>query len=396
MIKKAQIKFICFTMALLFVIFSIIFGASYILLKNVNERGIIHNLEYVERDYKDTQGQISSNSSFVAKVSKDLDSTNPIIEITKSSQSIFSDQDIERIVKVIISDGYKSGSVGQVYYKIESSAFDNIIIASNVRDILQEFRNNVLNSLSILLLIYILLTIVVVIWSFNVFTPIQDAFLKQKQFISNASHELKTPLTIISANAEIIKNTDNSQWVENINSQTERMNLLVNDLLTLAKIDEQKVPLSTLEFNLSEVIVNATLAFDAVAFEKGKNLILNVQDNIQYKGDLQSVKNIVNILIDNAIKHAQKGGEIIVTLKKENNKISFTVFNTGSNVPDSQASKVFERFYRADPSRSRESGGGSGLGLSIAKGIADNNKWKISAVSKLNQYMVITVIFNNK
>ncbi len=393
MIKKAQIKFICFTIALLFVIFSIIFGASYILLKNVNDRGIIHNLEYVERDYKDTQGQISSNNSFVAKVSKASQNAGEIIEISKSNESIFTDQDIERIINVILSNGYKSGSVGQVYYKIESLPFDNIIIASNVSEILQEFRLNVLNALSILLIIFFVLVILVVLWSFNVFSPIKDAFVKQKQFISNASHELKTPLTIISANAEIIKNTDNSQWVENINSQTERMNLLVNDLLTLAKIDEQKVPLSSLEFNLSEVITNDTLPFDAVAFEKGKMLLLDVQPDIQYKGDLQSVKNMVNILLDNAIKHAEKGGEIRVSLKKENSKISLTVFNTGSNVPDHQANKVFERFYRADASRSRESGGGSGLGLSIAKGIAMNNKWKITAVSKLNQYMSITVVF---
>ncbi len=393
MIKKAQIKFICFTISLLFLIFSIIFGASYILLKNVNDRGIIHNLEYVERDYKDTQGQISSSNSFVAKVSKESQNEGEILEISKSNESIFTDQEIEKIVSTILLNGYKSGSVGQVYYKIESMPFDNLIIASNVSDILQEFRLNVLNALSILLIIFFVLAILVVLWSFNVFSPIKDAFVKQKQFISNASHELKTPLTIISANAEIIKNTDNSQWVNNINSQTERMNLLVNDLLTLAKIDEQSVPLSSLEFNLSEVITNDTLPFDAVAFEKGKMLLLDVQPNIQYKGDLQSVKNMVNILLDNAIKHAEKGGEIRVSLKKENSKISLTVFNTGSNVPDHQANKVFERFYRADASRSRESGGGSGLGLSIAKGIATNNKWKISAVSKLNQYMSITVIF---
>ena len=140
MIKKAQIKFICFTTALLFVIFSIIFGASYFLLKNVNDRSIVHNLEYVERDYKDTQGQISSNKSFVAKISKDSQNTVEIIEISKSNESIFTDQDVEKIVGVIIAKGYKSGSVGQVYYKIESLSFDNIIIASNVTDILQEFR----------------------------------------------------------------------------------------------------------------------------------------------------------------------------------------------------------------------------------------------------------------
>ncbi len=393
MIKKAQIKFICFTLVLLFLIFSIIFGASYILLKNVNDSSIMHNLEYVEKDYNDTQGQISSNNSFVVKISKDPHSSNVILDVSKSNDSIFSDQDVERIVKIILANGYRSGAVGQVYYKVQVSPFYNIIVASNVNNILQEFRLNVLNALSILLIIYFILAIIIVIWSFNVFSPIKDAFVKQKQFISNASHELKTPLTIISANAEIIKNTDNSQWVQNINSQTERMNLLVNDLLTLAKIDEQKEPLSSLEFNLSEVVINDSLPFDAVAFEKGKMLLLDVQPNIQYKGDLKSVKNMVNILLDNAVKHAEKGGEIRVSLKKENSKILLTVFNSGSNVPDHQANKVFERFYRADASRSRDSGGGSGLGLSIAKGIAMNNKWKISAVSKLNQYMSITVIF---
>ncbi len=393
MIKKAQIKFICFTMALLFLIFSIIFGASYILLKNINERSVVHNLEYVQREYNDTQGNISSNNSFVAKISNNPTTLNQILEVSKSDDSIYSDEEIEKIIKVILSNEYVSGSVGNVYYKVENRPFHNIIIASDVTDILSEFRLNVLNALSILLIIYFVLAIVAVICSFNVFTPIKDAFIKQKQFISNANHELKTPLTIISANAEIIKSTNDSPWIDNINSQTERMNLLVNDLLTLAKIDEQTIPLSKLEFNLSEEIVNDALSFDAVAFEKGKMLLIDVQPNIQYKGDLQSVKNIINILLDNAVKHADKGGEIRVSLKKENSKITLTIFNTGSNVPDHQADKVFERFYRPDPSRSRESGGGSGLGLSIAKGIALNNKWKISATSKLNQYMVITVIF---
>jgi signal transduction histidine kinase len=347
----------------------------------------------VENQYNDTSGITSANNAFVAKVEKSSLGDQVIVDISKSDGSIFSDEQIRDFVNIILSNGLKSGSVNNIYYKIESIPFYDIIIATDVSNILHDFRINVLNALSIHIVVYLILSVIAVILSFNVFKPIKDSFLKQKQFISNASHELKTPLTIISANAEIIKSTSDSQWIDNINSQTERMNLLVNDLLTLAKIDEQKTPISLLEFNLSEVIINDTLPFDAVAYEKGKNLILDVQENIQYKGDLQSVKNIVNILLDNAIKHAEKGGEIIVTLKKENNKISLTIFNTGSNVPDNQASKVFERFYRADQSRSRESGGGSGLGLSIAKGIADNNKWKISAVSKLNQYMSITVIF---
>ena len=236
-----------------------------------------------------------------------------------------------------------------------------------------------------------MLFIFVYILSLSVFDPIKETLFKQKQFISNASHELKTPLTIISANAEVLKQNGDNQWIDNITSQTERLNLLVNDMLSLAKIDEAKEQLSILNFNLSEVVTNEALAFDALAFEKGKNLSLFIQPNLQYKGDIKSVKNIVNILLDNAVKHANTGGEIALYLKKDGNKTSLVVFNTGSDIPNSDSQKVFERFYRSDQSRSRESGG-SGLGLSIAKGIADNNKWKITATSKYQESMTITLI----
>ena len=130
-----------------------------------------------------------------------------------------------------------------------------------------------------------------------------------------------------------------------------------------------------------------------MAFENGKTLNIDIEPDILYKGDLLSVKKIVSILLDNAVKHADPCGEILVTLKKENGKTVLTVFNSGSFVPTEDSNKVFERFYRGDSSRSRESGG-SGLGLSIAKSIADINKWKINAVSIPEVSMTVTVVFN--
>ena len=117
------------------------------------------------------------------------------------------------------------------------------------------------------------------------------------------------------------------------------------------------------------------------------------EEKITYKGDQASVKQIVSILMDNAVKYANKGGTINVTLKKEIGKnVSLTVYNTGSQIPAEDSNKIFERFYRGDSSRSRESGG-SGLGLAIAKSIADANKWKITAESILNESMTIKIIF---
>ena len=170
------------------------------------------------------------------------------------------------------------------------------------------------------------------------------------------------------------------------------MSALVGDMLTLAKMDEREKEILPLQFNLSDEIINCTLPFDAVAFEKGKSIDVDVEPDIIYKGDVNSVKNIVNIIIDNAVKHASVNGKILVKLKKENGKAIFTVFNAGSKVPDKDSNKVFERFYRPDDSRSRDSGG-SGLGLAIAKGIADSNKWKITAKSVFNKSMTITIVF---
>ena len=168
--------------------------------------------------------------------------------------------------------------------------------------------------------------------------------------------------------------------------------MLVTDMLTLAKMDEGNINLSKMEFDLSSEITNTALPFDAVAFEKGRTIELDVCPEVKLSGDLQSLKTIVNILLDNAIKHSSENSTIYVKLKKENGKTVFSVENSGSSVPDEDSNKVFERFYRGDKSRSRDSGG-SGLGLSIAKSIADANKWKISARSRLNESMVIKVIF---
>ncbi len=391
MIRKAQLRFIIITLSLLLCVFTIIFATSYVLMRGVHERGIEHTLDDVESHYL-TNDEVSSKHAFITKVIISP-KQNVILYTTKSENTILLDYEIDSVISHALSRSYKTGSIGNFCYKIVDKTDFSLIIASNVSDVNFTFDSNVSNALMILSLIYLALSVIVVLVSFSVFSPIKDAFNKQKQFISNASHELKTPLAIISANAEALKAQNNSNsFIDNINSQSERMEILISDLLTLAKMDEEKMPLSSVVFNLSEVIINNSLAFDSIAFEKGKTLNLFVQPDVQYKGDVNSVNNILNILLDNAVKHAKSGGEINIYFKKENNKISLTIYNTGSNVPESDENKIFERFYRGDNSRSRESGG-SGLGLSIAKSIADNNKWKISAKSKLNEYMAITIIF---
>ena len=390
MIRKAQIKFIAIMMSILLAVFGVIFLVSTYVLSTVNDRSI-------ERTLDDTKNSFFSiNSEYVAENSLivfiDIKPNSPVAFVSHYDKKVFNESLIEKIVETALARPSQSGSIGNIYYNIAPLGNQQLLVASDMSEHMVLYRTSILNAFFIFLGIYFLLFLIVWRLSFNVFQPIREAFYKQKQFVSNASHELKTPIAIISANADALKQDDDNHFINNIKSQTERLGVLVSDMLTLAKIDEGRVKSSLEEFNLSEEIVSNTLPFDAVAFEKQKTLILDVDDDITYKGDVDSVKKIVNILLDNAVKHADKNGEIKVSLKKENGKISLAVFNTGSNIPFHDSNKVFERFYRGDESRSRESGG-SGLGLSIAKSIADANKWKISACSIPNESMTITVIF---
>ena len=390
MVKRARIRFIAVTMSILLCVFVVIAGGVYYFLRSVNERAIRHTLVDIELNFIRHGNDIVQNNGLVAIIFSENNGV-PIYDCW-FDQNAFTIDDATNLIFVASQRASNFGSVDNVFYKISANGNNYILVASDMTDVMAGYRSSIFSANMTLALIYLLLFIIVIFLSHSVLKPVKDALDNQKCFISNASHELKTPLTIISANADVIKSTDNNQWVQSIKTQTERLNDLVGDMLTLAKLDEDKPMLALVEFNLSEEIINSSLAFDALAFEKGQTINLDVEPNISYKGDIQSVKKIVNILLDNAVKHAVSRGEISLSLKKENGKIVFTVFNTGSNIPAQDSNRVFERFFRGDASRSRESGG-SGLGLSIAKSIADVNKWKISAQSRYGESMTIKVIF---
>lgn len=209
--------------------------------------------------------------------------------------------------------------------------------------------------------------------------PIKTAFDKQKQFISDASHELKTPLTVISANADVLYGEiGENKWLNYIKSQTERMNLLVNDLLNLTRLENNTSDFICSEFNLSQAVTNTALPFECQAFETNKKFIVNVEDGLTVTGSEKHIKQMTAIFIDNALKYSNDGGIVRVTLKKQGDKKILSIYNTGTGVKDSEKNKIFERFYRTDDSRTRQATGGYGLGLAIAKSIIDKHKFKIS------------------
>jgi signal transduction histidine kinase len=236
-------------------------------------------------------------------------------------------------------------------------------------------------STGILLLIELLILLISTKLTNWIIKPVQESFDKQKQFIADASHELKTPLAVIMASSEALEsNPDEKKWLENIRSESDRMNKLICDLLELAKsesIDDRS------EFavgNLSKTVEKSVLTFEGIMFEKGIALEDNIEDNIEIEMNEYKIKQLMSILIDNAIKHSESGGKITVELKKEKD-IVISVSNTGEGIPKGDEERIFERFYRADEARNRNENR-YGLGLAIAKNIALSHNGTISASSE--------------
>lgn len=225
---------------------------------------------------------------------------------------------------------------------------------------------------------FVLLSILAFFLSKKSIQPIKVAFEKQKQFISDASHELKTPLTIISANADVLSDEIGSnKWLVYIKAQTERMNVLVNDLLNLTRLENNTADFICGEFDLSTAVENTALPFECQAFETGRSFEIDIEEGLTLNGSERHVKQMIAIFIDNALKYSNENGTVRVTLKTQGDKRLVSVFNTGQGIKTGEEDKIFERFYRSDDSRARATGG-YGLGLAIAKSIIDKHKFKVS------------------
>lgn len=183
--------------------------------------------------------------------------------------------------------------------------------------------------------------------------PAQEFFEKQKQFISDASHELKTPLAVIEANTDVLQDKiGENKWITYIQNEVQSMNKLVNDLLTLSKMENTN-NMHIQKFDLSKEIQMSVAVFESMIYEKEIKLETNIDEGVYFTGEREDVKHVISILLDNAIKHTEKEGKIIVNAGKEKNDIRIEVINQGEPIPEEELEKIFERFYRVDKSRNR-------------------------------------------
>lgn len=234
--------------------------------------------------------------------------------------------------------------------------------------------------------------------------PVQTAMNQQRQFVADASHELKTPLTVMLTNNEILLRhpaetvASQGKWLESSQAEGERMKKLIENLLFLAKSDADRLPFHEVRANISDLLQNCLLTFEPVAFERSVEIISSIEEDLFAKADETQLKQLFLILLDNAVKYSPRGEKVHVRLQKSGSSLHLTVKNQGDPISPEDLPHLFERFYRADASRAREEDGSSGygLGLSIAKTIADLHHASLSVKSSAQDGTVFTLSLPEK
>lgn len=242
----------------------------------------------------------------------------------------------------------------------------------------------------VLLVCAALVLILIFLLSRKAVKPIAESYEKQKQFITDANHELKTPLTLILANLDIAESElGQNEWLDDIRAEGERMTDIINQLVALSRMDEEGNKMNTCEVSFGSLVANTVSEFEPLAKEKGKILSATVDESIMYIGDEALLRRLIGILMDNAIKYCDNSGEISVTLR-HGRKIVLTVENTYAAVGEIELGRLFDRFYRAD--KARKFTGGFGVGLSMAKVIVENHKGEITAYKKDSTHIGFKIV----
>ncbi len=280
---------------------------------------------------------------------------------------------------------YESNTTGYYGdYRYRYSEDTNSVIFLNISGDAEGIRI-IMIFISIVALIFVLLiTVIFYFLSKRIVKPFEENSRMQKQFITDASHELKTPLAIISANAEVLAYKDGeNEWINNITAQVERIGGLINELLTLNRLEEIDTVVDIEPVNLSELIYTVSADFEQVFKSEEVSVKYDVQPDVVINGNRNQLERLISVLVENASKYISAGGEFRITLKKEMRYTTLSVFNTCEIDPNVDYKYLFDRFYRPDSSRASGTGG-HGIGLSIAKRIATLHNGSIAAVPQVD------------
>lgn len=298
----------------------------------------------------------------------------------------------ESYAKTLYADNEKSGMYDDYKYRAKETDKGTLYIFLDCTREMNSFRNFLQTSILISFGGLAVVFILIVIFSHIALKPVEESYQKQKHFITNASHDIKTPLTIINAGAEVIElEHGEGEWTKEIKKQTERLAALTDKLVFLSRMDEENQKIELCDFNLSELICESIEPYENMGAAKGFSVSLDCQSDIRYKGNEEMLSQVVALIMDNAMKYTNANGRIAVSLKKTVKGIEIRFKNTTEYVEEGNHNELFERFYRADKSRNSVRGG-HGIGLSVVKAIISAHKGRISAYSADGKSMEFLIV----
>ena len=398
MFKKSRRKIVAAIMSILVLLWvgtlGVIYASSYFEMKHQNEQMLeahaeMYTINQSISDFPSFRPRPDSNRDFNHKFNPEsprfqlstfysvaVSYDGEILEVKNGMSTVHTDEELVSLTESIIKSGRNNGTENNLaFYKTDKDGYtlvsfmDNTVINESAMTL---FRYTLIFG-GVALVLFFFLSMFL---AKRIVNPLEESYQKQKQFISDAGHELKTPVSVVSANAELLsREIGDNQWLQNIQYENERMGMLVGQLLDLARTENVAPQMEHIEF--SRLVAGESLPFESVAFEKGLNLNTNITSNIGVIGNSTQLKQIVSILLDNAIRHSKEQGEVWLTLTKEHGFAKLSVINKGDEIPEEQRTKIFERFYRVDTARNSEDKH-YGLGLAIAKAIATAHKGNIA------------------
>lgn len=390
MLKKLRIKFTCMLMAVITIMLCFIFGLVIHFTRLAIESQSIQMMQNIASNPFALRLPENSGGSeqvqlpfFVVAIGRRGE-----LEVSGNSFYDLSDEDAVLGITLLALDAEDQVGVlsdyGLRYLKTNSPMGQRIVFAdmSSEKVAIANLSKSCAFVGSLSLLAFLGISILLAHWAVK---PVDQAWKQQKQFVADASHELKTPLTVILTNAELLQYPDydeamKAQFVQSILSMSHKMRELVESLLELARIDNGTVKECLEKVNLSEILSDEAEAFEALFFEKGRSLSLSIQPDIFVRGSDQHLRQLLGILLDNALKYSTLDGDISVSLSRHGSHCTMGVANPGGEISQENIRNIFKRFYRVDQARGLN--GSYGLGLSIAQSIVGVHKGKIWAESK--------------
>lgn len=412
MIKRLQRKFIISAMAAVTIVLSIIM----IIINSVNYVNIIKSANNLLNILEDNNGvfpmeekdnphaedkdekkppkmDISKEAPFQTRYfTVEITPEGNVYRIDTGKIAAISTETAKEYALELYNQNKIEGRRDCYIYRANSSQNGNTMyIFLNVENDLKNFYTFLWSSIAVSIIGIVFVLILIVVFSKRIVSPMAQSYEKQKTFITDASHEIKTPLAVIEANTEVVEiENGESQWTRSIKEQISRLSELTEKLVFLAKMDEERNTFVMTEFSLSKLAQEIAEGFNGMAKAQNKKYTVSIDSDIGVKADEKAIKQLLSILIENAFKYSDREGNIAVTVKKNGKYKEIEVRNTADNLKKGDLSILFERFYRLDSSRNSNTGG-SGIGLSIAKAIAEAHKGKIKAYSLDGKEIVLKV-----